>query len=124
MKTVSRPRVSKSMRLLIWDRYIGLDRGSTPCPCCGTVIYQLNFEAGHIVPFSKGGSTKVNNLMPICSLCNKSMGNKNFFVFLRELGAELPVLRMRRSYLADLGPLVGEKKSEDWEFLIVEKEEN
>ena len=36
----------------------------------------FNFEAGHIIPESKGGSTHIENLLPICSPCNKSMGNR------------------------------------------------
>lgn len=36
----------------------------------------FNFEAGHVIPESKGGKTHIENLLPICSTCNKSMGNR------------------------------------------------
>ena len=36
-----------------------------------------NFEAGHIISHAKGGEDNIDNLLPICSLCNKSMGTEN-----------------------------------------------
>lgn len=42
---------------------------------CHTMINVFNFEAGHDIPESKGGPTTLDNLRPICALCNKSMGN-------------------------------------------------
>ena len=50
------------------------------CKCyvkwCLNKITPFTFEAGHNVPFSKGGLTNIDNLFPICSTCNKSMGNR------------------------------------------------
>ena len=43
---------------------------------CTNTINVFNFEAGHDIPESKGGSIDIFNLYPICSKCNKSMGNK------------------------------------------------
>ena len=43
---------------------------------CTNTINVFNFEAGHDIPESKGGSIDLHNLYPICSKCNKSMGNK------------------------------------------------
>jgi 5-methylcytosine-specific restriction endonuclease McrA len=43
---------------------------------CTTTITPFTFECGHNIPESKGGSTIINNLFPICSSCNKSMGNR------------------------------------------------
>ena len=42
---------------------------------CSTIMTPFNFEVGHNIPASKGGSTDLSNLRPICSKCNKSMGN-------------------------------------------------
>ena len=42
---------------------------------CTNTINVFNFEAGHDIPESKGGKTTLDNLRPICSACNKSMGN-------------------------------------------------
>ena len=43
---------------------------------CHNQINVFNFEAGHDVPESKGGTIDLYNLYPICSKCNKSMGDR------------------------------------------------
>jgi hypothetical protein len=40
------------------------------------MVTVFNFEAGHNIPESKGGPTTHDNLRPICSGCNKAMGNR------------------------------------------------
>lgn len=44
---------------------------------CGENVNVFDFECGHVVAKSKGGEDKVDNLRPICSTCNKSMGVMN-----------------------------------------------
>lgn len=43
---------------------------------CHNTINVFNFEAGHDIPESKGGTIDIYNLYPICSKCNKSMGDR------------------------------------------------
>ena len=43
---------------------------------CTNKISAFDFEVGHNVPESLGGATELANLRPICSRCNKSMGNR------------------------------------------------
>ena len=43
---------------------------------CETVLTQNNFEADHIVPWSKGGKTIVSNGQALCKACNKKKGNQ------------------------------------------------
>ena len=43
------------------------------------------FEAGHIIAERCGGPTNIENLRPICSLCNRSMGLKNMIDFMKIL---------------------------------------
>jgi len=55
---------------------------SVLCPCCKEDhIDILNFEAGHIIPRSHGGSTEDNNMIPICKKCNRKMGQIHFHVY-------------------------------------------
>lgn len=42
---------------------------------CNNIITPFNFETGHNIPESKGGTLDISNLRPICSKCNKSMGD-------------------------------------------------
>ena len=43
------------------------------------VVYQRNkcfdFHVGHIILESKGGATKIDNLIPLCARCNLSMSD-------------------------------------------------
>ncbi|ATZ80117.1 D5 family helicase-primase-endonuclease [Bodo saltans virus] len=70
--------IPKVLRIAVWNKYIGEHIGKTKCLCCDiSDITQLKFECGHIIPESKGGATNINNLLPICNDCNKSVATKN-----------------------------------------------
>ncbi|EJU31959.1 HNH endonuclease domain protein [Slackia sp. CM382] len=59
-------------------RYI-LDRGGHRCKRCGIGTAEephLLLEVDHIVPVSKGGMTKEDNLQTLCWKCNRSKGAK------------------------------------------------
>jgi 5-methylcytosine-specific restriction endonuclease McrA len=75
---VSTQSLSKVIRQLVWNKYIGERNGLGTCWCCrNKTISAFEFEAGHVIPRAKGGPDTVENLRPICSLCNKSMGTEN-----------------------------------------------
>lgn len=46
---------------------------------CKNTITAFDFQAGHDVPESKGGPTTLENLIPICTRCNQSMGDRFTF---------------------------------------------
>jgi hypothetical protein len=78
------PKIKKQE---IWSTYIGLDIGKRKCLCCNlNDITQFEFHSAHIIPKSKGGNSTIENLRPICSLCNLSMGDKNMIDFMEENG--------------------------------------
>ena len=69
--------ISKVLRDQVWTTYVG-KQFQTKCMCCSfETIDVFHFECGHIVPESKGGSTELSNLRPICRTCNLSMGNQH-----------------------------------------------
>ncbi len=77
-------KISIALKRKVWHKWIGIHIGQTKCLCCKmTDIEQFNFSCGHIIPESKGGTLDVENLRPICSSCNSSMGNENMFEFMR-----------------------------------------
>jgi hypothetical protein len=79
--------IPAALRRTVWNTYIGEDIGSTKCYVgCKTKITQLTFECGHIEAESKGGLTTVDNLRPICSSCNRSIGTRNMHDFMRTFG--------------------------------------
>jgi hypothetical protein len=53
---------------------------------CGKNITIDDFELGHVLAHSMGGKDTIDNLRPICSGCNKSMGNENLHDFKEKYG--------------------------------------
>lgn len=78
-------KIPKKIKELTWNEYIGIEKGVSPCFCCGvTQISQMNFHCGHCVSEANGGSLEVDNMRPICSGCNGSMGSKNMNDFIKK----------------------------------------
>lgn len=70
----------------MWKTYIGEVTRSN-CMCCNNMSIEYgNFDCGHIVAESNGGETNLDNLRPICRLCNSSMGTKNMIEFMKNNG--------------------------------------
>ena len=75
-------KISKALRCAVWTKYIGKDIGTSKCLCCNIKeISCFDFECGHVVAESKGGPTNIENLRPICSICNNSMGTTDMNEF-------------------------------------------
>ena len=71
-KSFKKKKITHILATQVWDKYIGMEIGQIKCPVCKVnEINQRNFECGHVIPESKGGETKLDNLRP---LCNKSIG--------------------------------------------------
>tara|TARA_Y100000389_G_scaffold140942_1_gene138808 strand:+ start:1073 stop:2215 length:1143 start_codon:yes stop_codon:yes gene_type:complete len=77
-------KIPKSLKDLVWHKHIGKDKGSVKCICCNNYeITMSNFHAGHIIAESVGGLINIDNILPICSTCNLSMGSQNMKVFIK-----------------------------------------
>jgi hypothetical protein len=88
-KTVKKDKIPATLRNSIWNLYIGSDTKTGKCFCCDTeTISTANFECGHILSEKEGGEITINNLRPICSLCNKSMGIQHMELFMKKHGFE------------------------------------
>lgn len=74
-------QIPKSVRNCLWDEYFTEDHAKGKCYVCQQEIKISNFEAGHVVAATNGGSDNIENLRPLCGLCNKSMGSKNLEEF-------------------------------------------
>ena len=80
-------KIPNKVRIDVWATYIGEDIAKHKCICCKRVtIRQTEFEVGHVLSEAHGGTLEINNLRPICSVCNKSMGARNMVEFVKEYG--------------------------------------
>lgn len=73
-----RQKIPKALREMVWLSNCGDKFFKQKCfiSWCQNVITPFRFEVGHDIPVSKGGSSDLTNLKPICSNCNRSMGDE------------------------------------------------
>ena len=76
-----RKRLTVAARNAVWNQWIGIELGLGACHCCGRQVYQQDFECGHVVAASRGGSDAPDNLRPLCRACNRSMRDRNLYEF-------------------------------------------
>ena len=69
-------KIPGALREQVWRTWIGR-KFEHKClvTWCENIITVFNFETGHNIPESKGGSLNIDNLRPICAKCNRSMGD-------------------------------------------------
>ena len=72
--------IPKAVREQLWLRDMGKAfQGKCMTSWCMNTISIFDFQCGHNIPESKGGPTTLDNLVPICSRCNMSMGSQYTF---------------------------------------------
>lgn len=59
-------------------RYQVLKRDNFTCQKCGRKAPEVKLEVDHILPWSCGGPTVLDNLQTLCEECNKGKSNKCF----------------------------------------------
>lgn len=77
----------KNRRIEVWEIYIGRNQSLHLCLICNIVEMQQGrseWHAAHVIPYSNGGGSDVDNLRPICSGCNLSMGDSNMIDYCKE----------------------------------------
>jgi 5-methylcytosine-specific restriction endonuclease McrA len=76
-KPYKKKKISGALREAVWIKTMGRRfEGKCPVVWCPNTITVFDFQSGHNIPESKGGSTTLPNLIPICARCNFSMGNQ------------------------------------------------
>jgi hypothetical protein len=71
---MNKKTIPKRLREKTYSKYNGTSYHSECYTGCGKIITPFEFEAGHVISEFNGGKTEIENLRPICSDCNKSMG--------------------------------------------------
>jgi len=70
-------KIPKALREQVWLRHRGqVYEAKCTTDWCQNRMTVFDFQVGHCVPESKGGATTIDNLVPLCSRCNLSMGNQ------------------------------------------------
>lgn len=73
-------KIPKALREQVWLTHVGKQyEAKCSIVWCKNNITVFDFQSGHNIPESKGGSTDLANLLPICSRCNSSM-NDNYTI--------------------------------------------
>lgn len=69
-------KIPKAVREQVWRTWVGR-KFEHKClvSWCENIITVFDFETGHNIPESKGGTLAIDNLRPICAKCNRSMGD-------------------------------------------------
>lgn len=84
-------KMPKTLKQQVWDKRFGADAGTGKCYCCKyTTIRMDDFQAGHVTARSKGGSTTIDNLEPICARCNDDMKTMNLYEYQAKFHPPLP----------------------------------
>jgi hypothetical protein len=74
--------IPRAVKNCLWINYFNTSRVGV-CTCClREPITINNFHAGHKKSEREGGSTTLDNLAPICPLCNSSMGTMHMEEFI------------------------------------------
>ena len=85
--------IPKSLREEVWTRYCGKTfEKKCSIRWCSNKMTVFNYECGHDIPFSKGGKTTIENLIPICGKCNKSMSDNYTIQEYSQLGKSQTIL--------------------------------
>jgi len=83
-KSKSKANIPAARKTEVWNEHIGEEHGMAKCVCCGIRdIKSRDFHCGHIIPEADGGSIEVENLRPICAICNLGMGSKNMISWMK-----------------------------------------
>lgn len=77
-KKNQKKRIPKTLRRDVWEKVHGptLAKGKCYVKWCTRILDKMEFQAGHNIPESKGGTIDVHNLYPICAECNQAMGDR------------------------------------------------
>ena len=73
--------IPKHTKIALWNGTHGSHKREAECYVCLRIITSTTFQAGHVIPESKGGTNDIGNLKCICTKCNLSMGNKHLEEF-------------------------------------------
>jgi hypothetical protein len=85
-KRVKKEKIPATLKNIIWHKYFETSLTGLCQWCKVENISKAIFDAGHIISEANGGQVVLDNLKPICKLCNSSMGKTNMDDFMKKYG--------------------------------------
>uniref|UniRef100_A0A6C0BB06 HNH endonuclease 5 domain-containing protein n=1 Tax=viral metagenome TaxID=1070528 RepID=A0A6C0BB06_9ZZZZ len=80
VKASRKQKIPVAIREAVWIKRCGkVFEHKCLTSWCPNIITVFDFQSGHNIPESKGGPVTVDNLYPLCSRCNTSMGDRYTF---------------------------------------------
>ena len=76
-----RRSIPKIIKDNLWNKTFTEKSGLGQCFVCKGKITSRSFDCGHVISVANGGTDQLDNLQPVCSTCNKSMGTQNMIEF-------------------------------------------
>ena len=94
--TYKKKSIPKNIRREVWKKWVGENNGIGTCFCCriNTFAQMESWHAGHVISENDGGEIHIDNLRPICSSCNSSMGTTNMREYMESIKEFTPNLSM------------------------------
>jgi len=83
MSSYQRKAIPQALRKAVWERF-KTKNNMVICQGCRVELDSFEFQCGHKQSVAQGGPTILDNLVPICSTCNTSMGPRNLDEFLKQ----------------------------------------
>jgi hypothetical protein len=105
MVRTKKEKIPKALREQVWRTLCG-EVFKTKCIVvwCTNSITVFDFEVGHNIPESKGGTLALSNLRPICTQCNRSMSNHYTIDEWNKLGGTSPAPVKPQIFTRQMGP--------------------
>ncbi len=76
-KKYRKKKIPLAVRQAVWVKQFGrVFQHKCFVSWCHRILSCFDFEVGHNIPESKGGTLDLDNLYPICHQCNTGMGNQ------------------------------------------------
>lgn len=77
----TRAKIPAVMREKVWKKVQNNICDAGVCFICDNALRYQDMECGHIVAHALGGCDDVDNLMPVCKVCNRDMGIMNLYMY-------------------------------------------
>ena len=79
------------------------------CQSCGRAL-QVGWHADHVVPWSRGGETKIENMRALCRMCNLKKGNRMLELRTWQKRAWIACQKAERDFFVEATPGAGKTK--------------